>query len=426
MADALTSDDPRYDELFDLRKETSVAETVRRRDFGAEFEVLLRGGPVQPASLRDLLDIPTEENRYAKVRPTYTALSFSACNAAFRDNETFSSSLYKEMRSFQMLGSTMIEMIGTEHRRCRGVFQPLFIKPMALTWWRARWIDEIIAALVDNLRDKDRTDLNLTFCARIPVHTVTRGIGMDGDDALTFREALLTMTGLKPAAPQEQFQGAQTVERMLFELIAKRRAQPGDDVISRAIRTEVEMDDGSKRLMTDAEIMANCRMIMLAGGGTTWRQLGITLWGLLSNPDQLEAVKADLGLVDAAVEESLRWNPTAPVFSRIVTRDAELDGTTIPAGSVLDIALGAANRDPARWGDPGRYEMRRAFQPNLGLGIGPHQCLGMNVAKVEMSVAVKALLQAFPGLAIDADAPTPVIVGDLELRGMTAVPVRLH
>jgi cytochrome P450 len=330
------------------------------------------------------------------------------------------------MPGVQSLGKTILEMVGTEHRRYRATVQPMFLKPKALTWWRQRWIDDITASLIESLRGKRRADLNLEFCARLPVHTVSRGAGMDGEDALAFREALQTMMGVNRVAPQAMMEASSTVGRLMGELITKRRTAPADDVISGLIATELELEDGSRRPLTDEEISANCRLIILAGGGTTWRQLGITLWALMTHLEQFEAIKADRGLIEPAIEESLRWNPTDPVFSRLVTADTVLEGVEIPAGSVLDVCLGAANRDPARWQDPDAYDMRRRLQTHLGFSIGPHQCLGMNVAKAEMTVAINALLDTFPNLRLDPDAPPPELVGGLEQRGMTAVPVLLE
>jgi cytochrome P450 len=172
--------------------------------------------------------------------------------------------------------------------------------------------------------------------------------------------------------------------------------------------------------------MINARLVMLAGGGTSWRQCGITLAALLANPDQLEAVRADRSLTERAIEESVRWNPTDPVFSRLVAEDMELAGVFLPAGSVLEICLGAANRDPERWDDPDVYDLHRPHQTHLGFGMGAHQCLGKNVGASEIAVGLNALLDAFPNLRLDPDAPAPYLTGGLEQRGMSAIPVRLR
>ena len=426
MSDAVTADDPRYKELFDVRTEARASGHLLEEDMNQHFCRLREAAPAHKGFLRELLQVPEHHSKYATPKTGYSAFSFEACNAAFRDNETFSSRLYEEMPGVQagFGGKTILQMVGGEHRRSRATLQPMFLKPKAFSWWRDHWIDEIVRTLIEALHGEDRADLNLQFCARMPMHVVTRGVGLEGEDALAFRIALQTMMG-QGSTPQQQGQALQTIDQLLGQTVRRRREQPGDDVISGLIATELELEDGSRRALTDQEIMSNCRLIILAGGGTTWRQLGITLWALLSRRDQWEAIRADRSLIEAAIEEAARWNPTDPYFSRLVTRDTVLGGVEIPAGVVLDICLGAANRDPARWENPDEYDLHRPYQSHLGFSIGPHQCLGMNVAKAEMTVALDAFLDAFPNLRLDPDAPAPQLVGALEGRGMTAVPVLL-
>jgi cytochrome P450 len=426
MSDALTADDPRYRELFDVRIEARRGGQLLEEDMNQDFRRLRERGPVHAGSLHHLLEVPESHSKYSVARPGYTSFSFAACNAAFRDNETFSSKIYKEIPSAQAaFGRTILEMGGAEHRRYRATLQPMFLKPRAFTWWRERWIDEIVRSLMVNLKPQGRADLNQQLCARLPVHTVTRGAGLDGEDALALRTALTTLLGHDGSPPAARMQASKTIDDLLGTAVAKKRTEPGDDVISELIATELELGDGSSRPLTDQEIMSNCRLIILAGGGTTWRQLGITLWALLTRPEQLEALRADRSLMEAAVDESARWNPTDPYFSRLVTCDTVLDGVEIPEGATLDICLGAANRDPARWDNPDAYDLHRPFQSHLGFSIGPHQCLGMNVAKAEMISALNALFDEFPKMRLDPDAPEPQLVGALEGRGMTAIPVLL-
>jgi cytochrome P450 len=114
--------------------------------------------------------------------------------------------------------------------------------------------------------------------------------------------------------------------------------------------------------------------------------------------------------------------PTDPMFSRWVTSDTELGGVPIPAGSVVHINIGAANRDPQRWDRPDEYDITRPLKPSLGFGQGAHICLGMHVARAEMTVAIGALLDRLPNLRLDLDAEPPSFVGMYE-RGATAIPV---
>jgi cytochrome P450 len=151
--------------------------------------------------------------------------------------------------------------------------------------------------------------------------------------------------------------------------------------------------------------------------------MGITLAALLLQPELLDAVRDDRTLLRPAIEESVRWAPTDPMFSRWVTRDLEFFGVNLPKGSVLHICLGAANRDPQRWENPDAYDLFRPMRPTLAFGGGPHVCIGQHVARAEMTVAINALLDRLPELRLDPDGEAPRFIGFYE-RGATAIPVR--
>jgi cytochrome P450 len=426
MTNTLTADDPRYGTMFDAAKEAQISSGMVLGDLSPAMSALRDRAPVMKGSLRELLHLPQTHANFSPPRPHYTIFSFKSCERAFRENLVFSSEVYKESPGVQMLGHTILEMVGDEHRRHRAVVQPMFIRPKAMTWWQENWIDEAVPILLDRFKGRDSAELNLELCARLPVYIVTRGIGMSGDQALNFREQLLASTIESRKNPQEAARAAAEVARMLKELIVARRAQPGDDVVTGLINNDFQTADGSTRKLTDEEIFGYCRLIMLAGGGTTWRQLGITLNALLTNYHFWEACREDRKLIEAAIEESARWCPTDPTFPRLVQQDVEVEGVAVPAGSRVDLCLGAANRDPARWENPDGYDIFRPRQYHLGFGLGPHQCLGMNVAKQEMITALNGLMDRFPNMRFDPSAPRPQLVGGLEQRGMTAVPVRLQ
>lgn len=318
-------------------------------------------------------------------------------------------------------------MTGDEHRRYRTVVQPMFLPPKAMNWWKPNWIDDAVDALLDRVQGWNSADLNMELCARLPVHVVTRGMGMDGEDALTFREHLHRSSIGARLLPEAEVRHAQAeVKRMLKALITARRAAPGDDVISGLIANDFQLAAGGSRKLTDEEIFTYCRLIMLAGGGTTWRQLGITLVALLNDYHFWEACRENRSLIEGAIDESLRWMPTDPTFPRLMTEDVELARVMIPKGARVDICLGAANRDPSRWENPNAYDPFRPRKHHLGFGLGPHRCLGMNVAKLEMIAAIGGLMDRFPNMRLDPDAPPPVLHGGLEQRGMAAVPVRFR
>jgi len=129
-------------------------------------------------------------------------------------------------------------------------------------------------------------------------------------------------------------------------------------------------------------------------------------------------VRDDRQLLRPAIEESLRWSPTDPMFSRWVAQDIDFYGQPMPRGSVIHICLGAANRDPARWERPDDYDLHRPVKPSLAFGSGAHVCLGMHVARAEMAVGIGALLDRLPNLRVDPDAEPPQIIGMYERGAM--------
>ena len=156
------------------------------------------------------------------------------------------------------------------------------------------------------------------------------------------------------------------------------------------VEAEITDEDGVTKRLTDAEIISFAFLLLAAGSGTTWKQMGITMVALLGQPEWLAAVRDDPEMLRSVVEESLRWTPTDPMFSRFVARDTEVGGIDMPRGSVVHVCLAAANRDPARWDDPDRFDPGRPIQSHLGFGSGVHICLGMHVARAEVLAAVGA------------------------------------
>ena len=220
--------------------------------------------------------------------------------------------------------------------------------------------------------------------------------------------------------------GTRASEEILIRNIHARQATPRDDIISRLSGADLEEEDGSTRRLTAEEIAAFCRVIVFAGSGTTWRQLGATIFALLSDKEQFEIVRNDRSLVQNAILESTRWFPNDPLFVRKAKRDTTLQGVNIPKGAIMHLCLGAANRDPTRWDDPDRFDVRRPVQRSLAFAAGPHSCLGQHVAREEMGAALNALLDRFPNLRWDPSKPPPKLSGGLLARAPDRLPVLLH
>lgn len=410
---APTLDREKLRELFDLRSSyNALSGGTYADDPYPVWHRLREQGPVLPGVLHELTGA-TDPMYFHGLpfpdRPHFTTFDYETGFAAHRDPEVFASSA--EPVNFETgplnITNSMLSMDGPQHKRYRALVQPAFLSSNG-SWWAENWITETVDLLIDGLAGDGRAELNVDFCAAIPVLTITGSFGLPVDQALEVRAALST----KP----------ERVIELIRPVIEARRKEPQDDLISVLVQAEITDDDGAITHLSDREIDSFVLLLLGAGSGTTWKQMGTTLTALLQRPDMLDAVRQDRTLLRGAIEESVRWMPTDPMFSRWVVSDTELGGVAIPAGSVVHINIGAANRDPARWERPDEFDIARKLRPNLGFGQGAHICLGMHVARAEMAVAISALLDRLPNLRLDPDAEAPRIVGMYE-RGATAIPV---
>jgi cytochrome P450 len=341
-------------------------------------------------------------------RPHFSAFTWEACDAVYRNPEVFASSPEAIDLESGELGPTnsMLSMGGVQHRRYRALVQPSF-SPTKASWWIQNWIEKTVHALIDSFEATGRAELNVEFCAAIPVLTITGSFAVPIGQALDIRESL--------ARPEQ-------IVAILAPIVAARREKPEDDLISVLVEAEITDEEGQIHRLSDAEIYSFSLLLLAAGSGTTWKQMGITLAALLERPDLLEVIRQDRTLLRPAIEESLRWQPTDPMFSRWVTQDTQFFGASLPKGAVLHICLGAANRDPRRWERPDEFDPSRPPKPTLAFGNGPHICIGQHVARAEMSIAINALLDRLPNLRLDSDAEPLEYIGFYE-RGATAIPV---
>ena len=350
--------------------------------------------------------VPEEGRRH------FTCFSYDTCDEVQRNTEIFMSSPEavdgREIDISQIsVFNSMLAMDGARHRRYRLLVQPSFVPPKA-RWWITNWIDRTVHALIDGFAADGRAELNIDFCAAIPVLTITSSFGIPVDQALDVRS---------------EFGNADRMIEILGPIVAARRSEPRDDLISVLVEAELTEEDGTLHTLSDPEIYSFAILLLGAGSGTTWKQMGIALTAMLRRPELLDRVRADRSLLKSAIEESLRWEPTDPMFSRWVSQDTELAGVEIPQGSVVHLCLGAANRDPARWERPDDFDIDRPMKPSQGFGSGPHICLGMHVARAEMVTGIGALLDRLPDLRLDPDAAPPEIIGLYE-RGATEINVR--
>ncbi len=423
---SITRHDARYEEMFSVEKEVAHAGGTLIDDLYPKLATMRRAGAIHRGDLEETLT-RKPNGQFVFGRPHYTTLTFDTGSKALMDNTTYSSEHYQEMAGVMMsIGHTILTMVGQEHGRYRSAIQPVMTREQAMGWWTEKWITPFVVQLVDDIaaQDAKATDLSLALCARLPMHTVTAAYGLTSEEALDFRDSLLT--SMSPQLSTEQRKAAVAkVRGVLLAAVAERRRERRDDLISRLIDSPFKDEAGNASSLSDDDILSFSRLLLLAGGGTTFRQMGILLFALLSNRDQLEDLRADRSLMQGAIEESLRWECTDPLFHRLATKDSVLGGVDIPKGSIIDVCLGAGNRDPERWENPDQYDLRRPEKRHLGFAAGPHTCLGRFVASAEMTTAVNALLDRFPNLRLDDRAPQPArIIGALQARGVNHLRVR--
>ncbi|MER6910703.1 cytochrome P450 [Streptomyces sp. NPDC000594] len=254
----------------------------------------------------------------------------------------------------------------------------------------------------------------------LPITVITELFAIpeaDRADFARWSDRVVTVMGVT----EEEVDEARTgLEGCLHRLITARRASPGDDLVSGWLTAHEGMDR-----LNDAEVNLLAQAVLIAGYETTVNSIGAGMWRLFRNPDQLAALRADPGLLRGTIEEILRHQPQGVFFLIMVAlEDLELGGVTIRAGEAVMPLPQAANRDPGRFPDPDRFDIRRAPGGHLGFGHGPHSCLGAALARIELESAIGTLNRRFPALRpVDPDLTALPWRADRLISGLAALRV---
>jgi cytochrome P450 len=419
MREAISLDLDRIRELFDTRSHLQMS-GVYEGDPNPKWSRLRELGPLHEGTPGGLIGFEGPELWFGLPEPDrrhFTAFDFATCDAIVRNSRAFRMSPPEprggeDNPTVRLMQMSMLTMDGARHRRYRELVQPSF-NPDRMQWWTDNWARPTIESLIDSFEASGRADLNIEFCAAIPLLTICGSFGISVDDALDIRAAV---------KGGGQLALLQRLPEILQPIVEARRVEPRDDLISVLVQAELTDDHGERHVLSDLDILSFSWLLLSAGSGTTWKQMGITLVAMLEHPRWIEAVRKDPTVLDAVVEESARWMPTDPVFSRFVHEDVDLNGVPIPRGSVVHQCYGAANRDPSRWDHPDEFDPAREARSHLGFGRGAHVCLGKNLARTEIITAIAALVDRLPDLRLDPDTEPPQIIGLYE-RAPTAVPV---
>ncbi|MFJ3421201.1 cytochrome P450 [Streptomyces sp. NPDC086082] len=274
--------------------------------------------------------------------------------------------------------------------------------------------------LLDAMGESGDTDLIAAYAAPLPITVICDLLGVPDRHRRDFRVWTDTLVAPAPGTPPEA--GKHAVVAMLgffTRLLADKREEPGDDLLSDLIAVR---DEGDR--LSEDELMSLAFLILFAGYENTVQLIGNAVLALLQHPEQLAALRADPAQLPAAVEEFLRYEgPALLAIRRFPVEDVTIGGVTIPAGETVWVSASAANRDPERFPDPDRLDLARDTSGHLALGHGIHYCLGAPLARAETEIALAALLERYPrlelGVAEDAVRWRP----SLRARGLAALPV---
>jgi cytochrome P450 len=346
----------------------------------------------------------------------FTAYSFNAVQQVLKDGETFSSAAYADVMG-KVLGHSILEMDEPEHHLYRGLVQQAFSRK-AMDTWERELVRDVVNEQIDGFIDRPdkRADLVREVTFPFPVIVIARLLGLPREDLPMFHRRAVEVI-----SAGFELDRAANASQWLFDyfssIIADRRVHPSDDVISVLAQAELE---GTR--LTDEEICSFLRLLLPAGAETTYRSSANLLFGLLSNPEQLNALRADRALMPQAIEEGLRWEPPLIGIMRTATRDSEVEGVFVPAGSFVAVNIGSANHDEKVWDNPEEFDIFRPPRQHLAFAWGPHMCLGLHLARMETRVALNQLLDRLPGLRFDPDAAPAAISGAI-FRAPAGLPV---
>jgi cytochrome P450 len=349
-------------------------------------------------------------------RATFQVTRYKDAERVLRDGDTFSSTINAEHIG-QFMGDLILAMDGVEHREYRNLVARAF-RASQLEQWDAALVRPTINRLLDAIAPLGRADLVASVTAQYPVQVICGIVGVPLEDAAQFH-AWAEAINTGPLDPPNGHAASAAMVEYLRPLVEARRAEPTGDFLSDLVHAEV---DGEQ--LSDSKLYGFLRLLLPAGAETTFRVMGNCLYALLTHPDDLARVHADRSLLADVVEETLRWETSVTMVSRVAANDTTISGCPIPAGSPVGVVTGSANRDEDRWEDASEWRLGRLPQHHLAFGTGQHQCLGMHLARLELRVGIDAILDRLPNLRVDPDAdPGQMVIEGYAFRGPRALPV---
>ena len=316
--------------------------------------------------------------------------------------------------------TNMLESDGELHDRLRRFvfreFTPAFVAR------QRAMIEGFVDTLIAEVADKPEVDFIEDFAAHIPGHVIGRVLGVPDEDCPQLRiwsERVVSYFDINRTPEKKARAEAAVVEfhDYLVALMAARRRAPAADVMTSLLTAH---DAGQ---MSQDEVLALCMLILMAGHGSTIDVLGSGMHALMRFPDQMQRLRAEPGLIHTGIQEMFRFESPLPFFHRYVTEPCEIAGQHFDRGARIGVLYGAANRDPAAFDTPDRFDVGRSPNRHLAFGGGAHFCLGNHLARLDMEVIFTRMMQRFARIELTEE---PSYKSGLSVRGVKSLKLRLE
>ena len=347
---------------------------------------------------------------------------------AHKDWVTYSSEYGVDLHTLtqgqKMSFESIIMMDPPKHDRLRALVSRVFT-PRAMTALEPM-IREVVTGYLEPLEERVEFDAVAELSAPFPVEIISRMLGVPEPDRQQIRLWLDESLHREPGNPAPTERGVQAgleSGAYFYGLVAEKRANPADDMLSRLTQVEVDRGDGETTGLDDVEVAGFATLLGGAGAETVTKLVGNAMVLFARHPDQWQRVVADHSLIPQAVEEILRYLPPSQYQGRFAVRDSVRHGVTIEAGHPVLLLTGAATRDPAAYDDPDRFDIGRTPKLALGFGYGIHSCLGAALARMESRIAIEEIARRWPSFSVDEAGLRRVHMSNV--AGYSNVPVHV-